>query len=44
MKNNKIKIGDLESFSLDDVLQKVKERKKQRKWEESNKKNKDKED
>ena len=43
MKNNKIKIGDLESFSLDDVLQKVKERKKQRKWEESNKKNKDKE-
>ena len=44
MKNNKIKIGDLESFSLDDVLQKVKERKKQRKWEESNKNNKDKED
>ena len=44
MKNNKIKIGDLESFSLDDVLQKVKDRKKQRKWEESNKKNKDKED
>ena len=44
MKNHKIKIGDLESFSLDDVLQKVKERKKQRKWEESNKKNKDKED
>ena len=44
MKNNKIKIGDLESFSLDDVLQKVKERKKQRKWEETNKKNKDKED
>ena len=44
MKNNKIKIGDLESFSLDDVLQKVKERKKQRKWEESNKNNKYKED
>ena len=31
MKKPKIKINDLESFFLDDVLQKVKERKKQKK-------------
>ena len=31
MKKQKIKINDLESFFLDDVLRKVKERKKEKK-------------
>lgn len=40
MKKQKIKINDLESFFLDDVLRKVKERKKQKKALDKSKKQK----